>query len=209
MTSQVLRFVEKVLSGLNHDFCPGLNRYVYWIKRPTGWVLGGIAASLLVGIFIGPQGYILMWSLLSVLLLGVVWPWLSLKGIGCQILFEESRSEENKTTRITLEVTNRWPVPGFGLMVSGQFLQNLVQDDDLIAVALRKVPAWSVSRFEWLIEPKRRGILPVEPPVLSTGFPFDIVVVSKPIEVIGSMIVWPSCSTLDGVPDLGGKPVQH
>lgn len=205
MVAKLIRITEKVLGGLNHDFCPWANRYVYWLKRPVGWVVCGIAASILVGLFIGPQGYVLTGAFAALLVLGVAWPWLSLMGMGCRIILEESRSEENKPTHVTLEVTNRWPVPAFGLMVSGQFLQNLVHEDDRIAIALRKVPAWSVSRFEWPIEPKRRGVLPVGIPELSTGFPFDLTVVSKPIEFQGQTIVWPACTPLDGVPDLGGS----
>ena len=205
MKPKALKLVESVLSSLNHDFCPGLNRYVYWMKQPIGWVVGGAVASLLVGIFIGPQGFVLMGSFLVLLFLGAAWPWLSMKGLSCRISLVDSRTEENEATQIVLEVTNRWPLPAFGLMVSGQFLQNIADTDDVIAVALRRVPALSVSRFDWPIEPKRRGILPNEQPVLSTGFPFNLSTFEKEIEVSGKTIVWPACTSLDGVPEFGGS----
>jgi len=205
MKQSIFQWAEKLLSGANHDFCPGFNKYVYWLKEPIGWVVCGAAFSLLIGIFIGPQGFVLAGAFVALLVLGAAWPWLSMKGLVCRLNFHESRSQENEATRVILEVTNRWPFPSFGMMVSGQFLQDLVDPDDVVAVALKRVPAWSKSRFEWPIEPKRRGILPGGTPELKTGFPFDLWTASKDIEVEGQTIVWPQCVDLDGVPELGGN----
>ena len=205
MKQSFFQWAEKLLQGANHDFCPGFNKYVYWLKEPIGWVTGGAAFSLLIGAFIGPQGFVLAGAFVALLILGAAWPWLSMKGLGCKVHFQQSRSQENEPTQVILEVANRWPIPAFGLMVSGQFLQDLVDPDDVVAVALKRVPAWSVSRFEWNIEPKRRGVLPVDTPELKTGFPFDLWTASKDIEVAGRTIVWPTCASLDGVPELGGN----
>ncbi len=199
------RWLEKLLQGANHDFCPGLNKYVFWLKDPIGWVTVAAAFSLLIGLFVGPQGFVLAGAFVALLLLGAAWPWLSMKGLRCSVEFLESRSSESESTSVILEVTNRWPIPAFGLIVSGQFLQDLVDPDDVVAVALKRVPAWSVSRFEWLIEPRRRGVLPSGIPELKTGFPFDLWTASREIDLKGRTIVWPKCATLDGVPELGGN----
>ena len=200
----IRRSLEAVLRAMNHDFCPGANQYVYWMKKPVGWVVAGTVFSALVGYFIGPQGYILMWALLALLLLGVVWPWLSMKGLSCKLFFQQSRTHEGETCKVILEVTNRWPVPAFGLMLSGNFLQELESEEDLVAVGLKRVPAWSVSRFEWPVKPERRGKLPGEIPELTNGFPFGLYTASKPIEIEGTTIVWPGYKKLEGTPDLGG-----
>ncbi len=194
-----------LLNGMNYDFCPQFNRYVYWLKQPIGWVITGAFFSMLFGLLIGPNGFVLMWSFVALLVMGVAWPWLSMKGISCHLRFEERRGRENEPIKVILKITNRMPLPAFGLMVSGQFLQDVLSDDDRIAVALKRVPAWSVSEFDWIIQPRRRGKLPTENPIVSTGFPFGLYSIEKPVEFAGETIVWPSCSELRGVPDLDGS----
>jgi hypothetical protein len=42
---------------LNYDFCPWANKYVYWLKKPIGWLTGGILAGILLGAFVAPQAF--------------------------------------------------------------------------------------------------------------------------------------------------------
>jgi len=201
-----LKSLSTTLSkGMNHDFCPQLNQHVYWLKQPIGWVITGAFFSMLFGLLIGSNGFILMWSFIALLAMGVAWPWLSMKGISCQLHFEESRGQENQPIKVFLKITNRMPLPAFGLMVSGQFLQDVLAEDDQIAVALKRAPAWSVSKFDWSIQPRRRGKLPTENPIIWTGFPFGLYSTEQPIEITGQTIVWPECQELCGVPDLDGS----
>lgn len=205
LKSLIKSLTAKLLIGMNHDFCPQLNQYVYWLKQPIGWVVSGAFFSMLFGLLIGSNGFVLMWSFIALLIMGVAWPWLSMKGISCQLQFEESRGHENEPTKVILKITNRMPLPVFGLMVSGHFLQDVLSEDDQIAVALKRVPAWSVSQFDWMIEPRRRGKLPTETPTISTGFPFGLYCIEKPVEMLGETIVWPACHELSGGPDLDGS----
>ena len=75
----LLRYCASAVELLNYDFCPSANAYLYWLKQPVGWVVCGAIASLLVGLFIGPQGYVLTGAFLTLLLLGVSWPWLCMR----------------------------------------------------------------------------------------------------------------------------------
>ena len=79
-----------IAAALNHDFCPSANSYVYWLKQPVGWVACGTFASILVGLFIGPQGYALTGAFLTLLVLGVSWPWLCMRGLSCEVSFDLS-----------------------------------------------------------------------------------------------------------------------
>ena len=188
---------EVIVRLLNHDFCPNANSYLYWLKQPIGWVVCGTAASLLVGLFIGPQGYVLTGAFLTLLVLGVCWPWLCTKGIRCELRFDESRTTEGESTIVSLDIINRLPIPAFGLMIQGHFLQELNHEDDVIAVSLKRVAGCSISNFQWQLSPQHRGEIPTEPPMLVTGFPFGIYQISKPIEVTGNTIVWPKCEDLE------------
>ena len=66
--------VSRVERLLTTDYCPWVNRYVYWLKQPIGWFLCAAAMCLLVGLFIGPQGFVLCGVLSVVMVVGVVWP---------------------------------------------------------------------------------------------------------------------------------------
>jgi len=192
MFTQIFRrSLGSIFKTLNHDFCPQANSYFYWLKQPVGWVVCATLASLLVGFFIGPQGFVLAAAFVALLVLGVLWPWLCMKGLSCELKFDQARSIEGEPTKIALEVVNRFPIPTFGLMIQGKFLQDLNHEDDVIAVGLKQVPGWSVSNFEWSLIPNRRGELPTEVPILVTGFPFGLYQTSKPVQIGGQTIVWP------------------
>lgn len=202
--SRLKSVFKNLNAGLNHDFCPGANQYVYWLKQPVGWIVCGAAFSALVGIFIGSQGFVLMWSFLALLLIGAVWPKLSMKGVECRLSFDRSRIQENGLATAIVEVTNKWPIPVFGLMVEGEFLLDLIDEDDRVAIGLQRVPALSVSRFSWSFEPKQRGILPFDEPILTNGFPFGLYQSKREIGVEKQTIVWPADCQLKGAPGLDG-----
>jgi len=199
------KYFASVTAALNHDFCPSANSYVYWLKQPVGWVVCGTFASILVGLFIGPQGYVLAGAFLTLLVLGVSWPWLCMRGLSCKVSFDDSRSIEGEPTIVTLDIVNRFPIPAFGLMIQGQFLQDLNHEDDVIVVGLKRAAGCSISNFQWPLKPKRRGKLPVESPLLVTGFPFGLYQISKPIKVVGNTIIWPKCEDVETLAETVGK----
>lgn len=197
-------FTETIGRRLNHDFCPSLNRYVDWLKQPLGWIVCSVLFSGLVGVLISSHAFAFMWSLIAFLIVGIAWPWLSMKGVSCNLKFAQSRSREGSKTVATLLVTNRFPVPVFGLMVTGEFLQEITVDDDRIAIGLQRIPALSTSKFRWEFEPQRRGVLPVSQPVLKNGFPFGLYHCQKSFDVDGKTIVWPQETDLSGFPEVQG-----
>ena len=203
VSSKMARSLGKLNSFLNYDFCPSLNRYFYWLKQPIGWVVCGAGFSATVGFLVSPQGFVLMWAFIALIVIGAVWPWLCMKRVECQLIFDRSRGRENGTMSATIEITNRWPLPVFGLMVEGQFLLDSI-DSDEVAVGLQRVPGWSVSRFSWNFEPKQRGVLPIDEPILSNGFPFGLYKSERKIDLKRQTIVWPESTPLNGVPGLDG-----
>lgn len=180
-----------IANALTYDFFPQAHPILNGLKQPVGWVVCAIAASLLVGLFVGPQGFVLAGAFVALLIFGVLWPWLCMKNLNCQLKFHQSRSVEGEPTYVVLEVTNRLPIPAFGLMIQGKLLQDVIHQDDVTAVALKQVPGWSVSNFNWPLVPGRRGVLPTETPSLVTGFPFGLYQMSKPVQVTGGTTVWP------------------
>lgn len=190
---------------LNHDFCPEFTeRYFGWLRKPIGWIICGALISGLTGLLIDSQGFVFMWSFIAFLFIGVVWPWLVVKGIQCELVFESDHAQEGKSTDTNLVITNRLPVPIFGLTVEGAFLQDVFCDDDKVVVALKRIPACSVSEFRWSFSPQKRGVIPGENPKIVTGFPFGMQLFEKEIDVPRTIIVWPRTERLESIPSLSG-----
>jgi len=200
MMAYLKRLISNILRFANYDFCPGANPFVYWLKSPIGWVTTAIGFSIAVGLFIGPQGFILAAAFTTLLVLGLVWPWISMKGIKCQLVLDDAELREGEETKIVVQVQNYWPIPVFGVMVNGDFLQELNVDEEPLAFSLRRVPAWSEAEFRIPITPRRRGHLPSNDILLSTGFPFGLTAISKPVDVANRRLVWPACQSLEGQP---------
>ncbi len=194
------QFVSWLLRVGNHDFCPSFNPFVYWLKEPFGWVICAIVFSLLVGLMIGPQGYALAAAFTAFLVLGLVWPWVSLRGIRCSLVLPAERVTEGQDLNVIFRVKNFWPLPVLGMMVKGDFLQELESDAEPIAFSLQHVPAWSETEFKIKVTPQRRGSLPTGDVVVSNGFPFGLVDISKTVSRTARSLVWPERHSLEGFP---------
>ena len=201
----IKRFFASAFRMANYDFCPMFNRYVYWLKKPIGWVVTAILFSILIGLFVGPQGYILASAFFGLLILGLVWPWLSMKGIRCRLTIPNGPMKENEEGEIVLRVRNYWPVPVFGLIFEGDFLQSFSADEEPIAFSLKRAPAFSQTDFPVSITPHRRGVLPSGEVRIQNGFPFGLADVSKPVLDVDSTLVWPQCEPLEGSPPAEGS----
>ena len=196
----MLQLIERALRAANHDFCPQLNQYVYWLKKPIGWVVGALFFSILIGMFVGPQGYVLSFAFLSLLVLGLLWPWLSMRGIRCSVDIQRGAMREHEVANVVLKVSNFWPIPVFGLIVEGDFLQGIDAEEEPVAFALKRVSALSVNEFLIEVIPQRRGLLPCGDVVIKNGFPFGLTDVSKSITNVKPSLVWPAVETLEENP---------
>jgi uncharacterized protein (DUF58 family) len=188
----------------HYDFCPWANRYVYWLKQPIGWFVVGALASLLLGLFFAPQGYVMLAAILAAMICGVAWPWIGLLGVTCELQFERRRAREGEPVRVAIRVHNRWPWPLMGLAINDGFFLRDRFGETTTAVALASVPGWSRSEFHWEFVPPRRGDYPDQPPRAATGFPFGIWQAHRPVRVVNQLLVWPRIVPLDDVPALGG-----
>ena len=199
------RELRRMNATLNHDFCPWANRYVYWLKQPIGWFVVAASASFLIGLTLAPQGIVMGAAIVAFMLVGVLWPWLEVQGLACQLRFVNSRIREGESVSVRLDVVNRWPWPVRGLAIERGFFAEADGSGNSTAVALARIPGWSKNSYFWTFQPPRRGVYPVERPMLATGFPFGIWHARRPIEVMGELIVWPSMIRLDSVPPVYGQ----
>ena len=115
--------------------------------------------SVACGLLLNPGVFILSGTLAFVLGLGIVWPWLTMYGIRCELAFEGTRAREGEPVRTTITLTNRWPWPAWGLSLVRGFV--IDTRDAAQGVALSKVSAWDTAEFAWEFIPECRGIYPV------------------------------------------------
>lgn len=204
LSKRLKAFGQSLLAAGSHDFCPSLNRYVYWLKQPIGWFVLAALASLLVAIMLGPQGWVLFAGIVTVTLLGVLWPALAMRGLSAELTFDRRRATEQHPVRVKLTVSNRWPLPIWGLALDRGFAASSDQSGRPV-IALGCVRPWSTAEFEWEYVPEARGVLPIAQPILSNGFPFGLWQAEREVSVPVKLLVWPRTFTLDGIPEVSGN----
>jgi len=192
--------VKALHRALNHDFCPWVNRWVYWLKSPFWCLMLAVLLSLICGMFVNPSAFIVT-AILSVLAgVGTFLPWLTVRGLECHIRFDHRRGRVGKTSIVRLQVRNRWPWPAWGLSLIRGFALKTSQET-LEGVSLAHIPAWSTVEYSWPFVPTSRGHYPLCTPELETAFPFGLLRFGRKAEVDGRLIVWPATVDLAGLPD--------
>lgn len=184
---------------LTHDFCPWLNRWVYWIKHPiVSLCFAGIAAGLCAA-FVKTTALVGAFLILAVVLIGCLWPWISIAGVSAQIKVRQRKITEGDSVRIQLFVTNRWPWPVWGLLFKGDLLPLAVGES--AAMSLPVVAGRASTEFEWNFTPQVRGEYPGSRPQLVTSFPFGLRQASRGIDMSESILVWPKLIPLETLLD--------
>lgn len=199
------RYFRGLTSTLNHDFCPWANDYVYWLKRPIGWVVLAFATSLLLGIYVSNQAFLASGAIAAVGIIGSLWPWISTLGMRGELSWEPGRCEEDETIQTKLTISNHWPWPVWGLIVEAD--EDIAGNADSASrsISLSKIPALTKTSFHWNSRPSARGIYPKTTPRLSTAFPFGIWSCYQSLAVTEPLIVWPRMTKLMDVPPNSGN----
>ena len=196
LVARVHAGVLRLAGLLNYDFCPWANRWVYWLKHPLAFLGLAAVGSLSCGLFLNSQAFIAVAVLLTVVLIGVLWPAVALRGLDSRLEFAGSRVSEGSPATVRLIVRNRFPFPVWGLSIVG----GLRQGAQLAALA--HVSGWSEAEFVLSVVPELRGVYPIGSPQLQTGFPFGLWRATRNVQVSGQLIVWPQSVSLDALPDV-------
>jgi|GEM_PF-911417 len=180
-----------------HDFLPGTNQYLRWMATPLGGLLLASASALACGLFVAPQGLVFFAALAGIVVMGIVWPWVGLRGVSGEIRFSTDRAREGDVVPVRVVLINRWPCPVWGLTIVGGFhpqstgLSGNVGEIEDTAVSLARLGGWSRSEFDWEFRPECRGAYPTEPPRVATQFPFGLWKSDRLLQVADSIVVWP------------------
>lgn len=194
------KIVPELENVLNHDFCPWANRYVYWLKKPIGWVVLAMLTALLLGIYVSPQAFLAAAGIAGVALIGSIWPWISTLGISGNLTWNLQRCSEGQLIESTLTLTNRWPWPLWGLSLELD-PQMRPANWPTSRVSMKRIAPLSQTVFRWETIPHTRGEYPSTPVTLHTAFPFGIWTSTRRILVPDTLLVWPHATRLVDVPN--------
>jgi len=171
---------------LFEDHSPWGNAYVAMLRNPLAVLLLSAIAALLCGLFVVPQAFAFFAALSGVIFIGLVWPWVAVRGIKCEVSFAapRGRGREGEACTVYVDVTNRWPMPVWGLALEGGGLDS----DDF---GLARVSGWTQTRYRWKYVPRQRGLYPNGDLALVTEFPFGLWRAKRQSRVNGTLTVWP------------------
>ncbi len=183
---------------LNHDFCPWANRWVYWMKQPLSVIGLLLLTCVLCGWYVNQVAFGFAGIVLTLSLLGIVWPWVTMQGVDCHLEFDRTRSRVDQPVKIRIHLRNRWPFPVWGLELKKGFT---VDQDDPNGIALACLWGWSQKEIHWHFQPQQRGEFPRHIPSLETGFPFGLIGCHKVVQFNHKLLVWPKINAMKGIPE--------
>jgi uncharacterized protein (DUF58 family) len=183
-----------------YDVFPAFSARVRrWVYHPLGILSGAAVVAVLCGFCLHPQGFALAGGIGLILILGVTWPWLCVRGMTGRLEFASARASEDESVSVRLTVRNGWPWPAWGLAVRGGWA-----DADLVVAGLAVVPGRRTVLAQWEWRPVRRGVFPQPAARLSTGFPFGLRDAHRLLGCPQPIVVWPRRLPVGPVPLLAG-----
>jgi uncharacterized protein (DUF58 family) len=192
---------------LTTDFCPWANRFVYWLKEPVGWFVLATAVSVLIGLYFAPIGWTMAASLLAIIAVGMVWPWIAIRAVACSLKPDVDFVHEDNPCHLQMSVRNRLPLPIWGLAVEG-YLDRTAQDDEestVPTVALAYVRGFSLCTYRFAIRPALRGRYPESAATLTCSFPFGIWTARRTMREFEPVTVWPKVFPIAGQASMVGR----
>jgi uncharacterized protein (DUF58 family) len=192
-------WLGRVHAALNHDFCPWANGWVYWLKHPFWLLLAAAVTAVVCGVFVSPAVLVFGGSLLTLLLVGVAWPWITVRGLSARMRFRHTRSREGEPVEVDIEITNRWPWPAWGLRLTRGFRWGT--RDATGGLTIIGVAGWTTESVAAVFHPDQRGVYPLEAPWIETAFPFGLFTARKRLTEWNQLIVWPAATVLQTLPD--------
>ncbi|QGQ26657.1 DUF58 domain-containing protein [Gimesia benthica] len=192
-------WLDTVNTMLQYDFCPQLNQWVYWVRNPFWCLAISILTAFICGLLVNSAILYIAAALAMIILIGVLWPWISVQGLSAELSFNKVRTRCGEPVGARLVVKNSWPWPAWGVYLRHPFSEH---DDHLCEVAIDCIPGWKTSEYIWDFSPRKRGIYSTSTAFLETAFPFGLYKKKIPLTVDSVLIVWPEISQLAFMPEL-------
>lgn len=187
---------------LSRDYLPAVDRFLLdWAKTPLGALSAAAVAAGLCGVFLHPHGFVILLAIILVVTLGLVWPWLSVRGLNARFAFSRTRLREGEEVTVRMSVSNKalWAVSGLGVRFGAGTAPGRME------AAVAFVAGRATAESRWTFAPRQRGEYPGAAPRLTCGFPFGLWHASRPIVVDAPLLVWPRTFPVSPVPLTAGE----
>lgn len=194
MHHRTTTFRNALAALFSHDFCPGADRWLAWLRRPIAALALMLAVALACAIFIHPLAFVAFAAILLVMAIGYAWPSIAIRGLSARLRFFESRVREGDRVHAVIAITNAWPWPVWGVSLEADI-------GSAASVAFASIAGNATAEFEWTSVAGRRGEHPATRPQLVTGFPFGLRMARRTITVERPLVVWPRSVSLETLLD--------
>ncbi|HUO07785.1 MAG TPA: DUF58 domain-containing protein [Phycisphaerae bacterium] len=169
--------------------------YRFFCSLLGGLVLCSIVSAI-CGAVLRPIGFVWCAGFVSLIALGIAFPWISVRFARAELDFAQERTEAGQPAAARLHVRNRLPFALWALR-----LRIDATDSGMLDVTCNTVPPWSTTLFSWEITPPVRGVYPRAPVTLSCQFPFGLYEASRHVPTKTPLIVWPRTVPIEALPD--------
>jgi hypothetical protein len=146
------------------DMVPRLAALLRAARTPLGCLVMAGAASALCGFFLHAQGFVVLFAVIAVTILGLACPWLSVHVVAGSLAFSRARGREAEPVPALVSLRNRAPWHIWGLSVrcgEGEGTEGLGAPADRVSVAL--VPGRRSVSATITFTPRCRGVYPRTP----------------------------------------------
>ncbi|HMP02713.1 MAG TPA: DUF58 domain-containing protein [Gemmatales bacterium] len=193
-------WARRVIDFLSHDWVPQYDRFVIdWMKTPLGLLVLALLFALFCGWGLHPHGYWVAAALAVVIAVGLVWPWLALRGLRGRLEFTSERGREGEPVGVRLQLENRWPWAAWGVG-----LKLDLPHEPGVDAAVSHVGGWRRRECRFDFVPPQRGVYPRVSTRLTCGFPFGLWQFSRDLGRTEPLIVWPRTFPVGTLPEAAG-----
>jgi uncharacterized protein (DUF58 family) len=183
------------------DIFPAITPYFRWLRTPLASLTLAAMAAVSCGLILNPRGLLIFFGLLALLGLGIVWPWLGVRGLAGTLSFDRGRIREGEPVVLHLSLKNRMPWSAWGLQIEGGFRASVSSGGEADpAPGLAHAPGWRTTVASWVLIPNGRGVYPPRTPRIRSGFPFGLFQARRPLEVNDRLLVWPRTLPVGPIP---------
>ncbi len=150
-----------------------------------GFLILALVSALLCGFTVQSQGLFLAAGIASLLVIGLMWPWISLSGLHFKMQFGKYRCFEGELVPIRFEISNSNVIPVWSLSLN----QSILRQEGHIS--FKRIGPGKSASYSWWWNPSIRGIYPKNIPQLETSFPFGLWSKFRSQDHESRVIVWP------------------
>lgn len=186
---------SRVHEMVTAELCPWLDKYLAAVRHPLTALIAAALAAVLCGFFAAPQGFLVAAVIGFVIVVGLAWPLVTVRGLQGEFRFNSHRGQEGAPLDVRITIRNRWPWPIWGVSIEGGLLAQELPEDARF-VSLDRIAGWSRCEFQWDFTPAVRGRYPKSAPQLVSGFPFGLWRARRSLRIENYAVVWPATFSL-------------